>query len=64
MKKPDYTMHLRMSEEDLARLDEVAGHMRKDPLLGAVLGEMKVQIGRSKAIRYAIAKYLEQAGEG
>lgn len=41
---------------DLANIDKILAHMRRDPGLRA----LKADLGLAKATRYAIAKYAEQ----
>lgn len=41
---------------DLANLEKILAHMRRDPGLRA----LKAGLGLAKATRYAIAKYAEQ----
>lgn len=49
------TMHLGLDATDLANLDKIVASMKRDP----IIGPLKVNLGREKAARYAIAHFVE-----
>lgn len=50
------SINIGFDASDLAHLDKILAHMRRDPGLRAI----KADLGLAKATRYAIAKYAEQ----
>jgi hypothetical protein len=52
-------VHLRLSQEEAAELDKIAGWMKLDPKIR----RLKANIGREKAIRYAIGHIIDHPPE-
>jgi hypothetical protein len=51
----DAGVHLRLSREEVAELDKIVGWMKLDPKIR----RLKANIGREKAIRYAIGHIID-----
>jgi len=51
----DTPMHIRLNPEELAELDTIVGWMKRDPKLR----RLKSNLGRAKAIRYAIGHIID-----
>jgi hypothetical protein len=53
-------MALQLTPEDVADLETIVGLMRKDRKIPRLRG----RLGREKAVRYAIWRVIDRAGEG
>jgi hypothetical protein len=58
--RPDTTtIHLRLTEEEVADLDKIVGWMREDP----ALRRLRMKLGREKALRYAVGRVIASPPE-